>query len=155
MYNFIAHHYYFTYVAFRMDRVAFDTLLQKVCTVMGDTTTSNVAQAIRSSGSAVAIETRLAIALRWLAGGSYWDISGLFGVSAGVFFHLVCSLQPLHSLNKHNFYFNQDRFIVNVDHYGLRYTPSTRLYVMKSFLTFLWMRVVELQTASQCIVVDD
>jgi hypothetical protein len=155
MYNVIAHHFYLTYVAFRMDRVAFDTLLQKVCTVMGDTTTSNVAQAIRSSGSAVAIETRLAIALRWLAGGSYWDISGLFGVSAGVFFHLACSLPLLNSLNKYHSNFNQGRFIVNVDRCGLRYTPSTRLYVIKSFWTYLLMRVVELQTASQCIAVDD
>ena len=100
---------------------------------MGDTTTSNVAQAIRSSGSAVPIKTRLAIALRWLAGGSYWHISGLFGVSAGVFFHLACSLPPLHhSFTKSISSFNQGRFIVNVDHYGLRYTPSTRLYLMKS-----------------------
>jgi hypothetical protein len=76
--------------AFRMSRGAFEDLLQLLCTVcnvhsdadgLGDTK-----QARNSSGTPVSLRTRLAVSLRWLAGGNYWDICGLYGVCPGSFY---------------------------------------------------------------------
>jgi hypothetical protein len=76
--------------AFRMSRGAFEGLLQLLCAVchvhrdaegIGDTK-----QAMNSSGSPVSMRTRLAVCLRWLAGGNYRDICGLYGVCPGSFY---------------------------------------------------------------------
>ena len=50
------------------------------------TITTVVRQAVRSAGSAVCAEVRLAMALRYLAGGSVWDIKSNFEVSPAEFY---------------------------------------------------------------------
>ena len=52
-------------------------------------------QAGNSSGSAVSLRTSLACTIRWLAGGSYWDISALFGIGAGGFYSETGPLWPM------------------------------------------------------------
>ena len=52
-------------------------------------TTENVEMAIRSSGSEVCAEVRLAATLRYLAGGSVWDIRIIFGLSVYEFYRSV------------------------------------------------------------------
>ena len=44
-------------------------------------------QATRSSGSPISTVTKLAVTLRWLAGGSYLDICSLFGIDKANFFN--------------------------------------------------------------------
>jgi hypothetical protein len=68
---------------FRMSRQDFGDLARKIALKLS----FSVAQAERSSGSAITITTRLACTIRWLAGGSHYDISKLFGVSTQNFFH--------------------------------------------------------------------
>ena len=76
--------------AFRMNRCAFEELLQLLCTVCNVHSDTNgigdPKQARNSSGSPVSMRTRLAVSLRWLAGGNYWDICGLYGVCPGSFY---------------------------------------------------------------------
>ena len=76
--------------AFRMSRAAFQELLQLLCTVCKVRSDvdgiGNKKQATNSSGSPVNMRTRLAVSLRWLAGGNYWDICGLYGVCPGSFY---------------------------------------------------------------------
>jgi hypothetical protein len=48
---------------------------------------TDVFQGSRSSGSSITSTTKLAVTLRWLAGGAYQDIASLFGVSIMNFFH--------------------------------------------------------------------
>jgi hypothetical protein len=47
----------------------------------------NVTRAINSSGSPILLVTRLAVALRWLAGGSYLDLCFAWGVASSTFYH--------------------------------------------------------------------
>ncbi len=139
--------------AFRIDRVAFEILLTKLRSTMGESSIDREKQATRSSGSPVSLTTRLAMALRWLAGGSYWNICGLYGVSAGTSIHLHTSITT--SMTYVSFYFLQAHFILNVVLYGPRYMPSTRHDQTISHSTFLSTLVVGLQTASQSTVVGD
>lgn len=67
---------------FRMNRQTFGKLVDLVRPHLS----ANELQARRSSGSPISVTTKVACALRWLAGGSYLDISNLFGVSSGNFF---------------------------------------------------------------------
>ncbi len=136
-----------------MDRVAFEILHTKLRSTMGESSIDREKQATRSSGSPVSLTTRLAIALRWQARGSYWDICGLYGVSAGTSIHLHTSTTT--SMTYVSFCFLQAHFILNVVLYGPRYMPSTRHYQTKSHSTFLSTLVVGLQTASQSTVVVD
>jgi hypothetical protein len=50
-------------------------------------TKSNVVKAKNSSGSEIPTATKVAITLRWLAGGSYIDICFAFGIAPGTFYH--------------------------------------------------------------------
>jgi hypothetical protein len=82
--------------AFRMSRGAFDELLQllcKVCNVHSDDDgilVGDTKQTRNSSGSPVSMRTRLAVSLRWLAGGNYWDIiCGLYGKRTSLA-HVIC-----------------------------------------------------------------
>ena len=52
-------------------------------------------QAGNSSGSAVSLRTSLACTIRWLAGGSCWDVSALFGTGAGGFYSETGPLWPM------------------------------------------------------------
>jgi hypothetical protein len=76
--------------AFRMSRAAFQELLQLLCNVYKVRSEvdgiGNKKQATNFSGSPVSMRTRLAVSLRWLAGGNYWDICGLYGVCPGSFY---------------------------------------------------------------------
>ncbi len=45
--------------------------------------------ACNSSGGHIPAETKLLAALRWLAGGSYWDIALALGVSYDSFFFMA------------------------------------------------------------------
>lgn len=69
---------------FRISRQAFKQLVIKLedCEEPRDVTAAE-----NSSGSSITMTTRLACALRWLAGGSYLDICFAFGVAEGSFFH--------------------------------------------------------------------
>ena len=76
--------------AFRMDRAAFGDLYKLV---YGDMM-PDVKKGTNSSGSAVTPLIKLAVTLRWLAGGSYIDICGLFGLGVGSFFSSRGPLWP-------------------------------------------------------------
>jgi hypothetical protein len=62
---------------FRLNRVAFNDLLQKISPLLPG---QDVDEAIRSSGSPITNYCRLAMTLRWLAGGHYLDICQLYQV---------------------------------------------------------------------------
>ena len=68
---------------FRMTRRGFNELLGLVAIDI----TVNEDMASRSSGSSVSATTRIAVTLRWLAGGSYLDIARLYGISELNFFN--------------------------------------------------------------------
>ncbi|CAN0398877.1 unnamed protein product, partial [Ectocarpus fasciculatus] len=67
---------------FRMDRDSFGTLLGMV---RPNLTTSH-AQWLNSSGSIIDPKTKLAVAIRWLAGGAVHDICFSFGISKKSFY---------------------------------------------------------------------
>jgi hypothetical protein len=77
---------------FRMTRAAFDKLLAEISPLLVQ---RNVQQAINSSGSPLTARTKLAVTLRWLAGGSYLDITRLYGVATKSFFHANGPLWPV------------------------------------------------------------
>ena len=73
---------------FRMSKRSFQVLLDRLCEEWGDSVCSPESErmGIFSSGSSVSAKTRLAITLRFLAGGSYLDICFAFGVALGSFY---------------------------------------------------------------------
>jgi hypothetical protein len=71
---------------FRLNRVQFYDLLSKI-RVRIEPSDQGKLKATKRYGSFITGQTRLAVALRWLAGGSYLDISFAFGVSAENFFN--------------------------------------------------------------------
>jgi hypothetical protein len=71
--------------AFRLSRTAFQYLLN----LIQDKLKKNEAKASNSSGSPVLPVTKLACTLRFLAGGSFEDISALFGVSRSNLFKIL------------------------------------------------------------------
>lgn len=68
---------------FRMSRTGFNGLLTLIEPFLPVT---DVGMAELSSGSAISNSTKLAVTLRWLAGGSYLDICFAWGVSKASFF---------------------------------------------------------------------
>lgn len=68
---------------FRLDRVTFEKVLALLETHM---VKRDEQKAINSSGSAISNKTKLAMTLRWLAGGSYLDICFAFDVSYASFY---------------------------------------------------------------------
>jgi DDE superfamily endonuclease len=68
---------------FRMSRFAFDNLEHLITDSIRD---RNRSHAINSSNSNISVKTKLACALRWMAGGSYIDICFEFGISPGSFY---------------------------------------------------------------------
>lgn len=67
---------------FRIDRAAFDWLSEELDPLLR----RNEAKAKNSSGSAISTVIRLAVTLRWLAGGSHIDLCFAWGVSKTSFF---------------------------------------------------------------------
>jgi hypothetical protein len=84
---------------FRMPRERFDELQHLIEADI----TRNKEMARRSSGSEVCSKTRLAIVLRFLAGGSYLDIAALYGISQSNFFNSKHGVlwTTLEALDKH------------------------------------------------------
>ena len=68
---------------YRMSRASFNALLELLKPLI----TKNEEMARRSSGSGICPKARLALTLRWLAGGSYLDIAKAYGVDQANFFH--------------------------------------------------------------------
>jgi hypothetical protein len=68
---------------FRLDRATFDA---HVILLKDHMRPRNEQKAINSSGSAISFKTRLAVSLRWLAGGSYLDICFAFAISYTSFY---------------------------------------------------------------------
>jgi hypothetical protein len=60
---------------FRIDRATFDVVLSG----MESDFTINATKAGNSSGEPISLMTRLAVSLRWLAGGSYLDLCFAWG----------------------------------------------------------------------------
>ena len=82
---------------YRMSRTSFNALLELLLPLI----TKDEEMARRSSGSGVCPKARLAIALRWLAGGSYLDIAKAYGIDQRNFFHPFGVLwDTLHALNE-------------------------------------------------------
>lgn len=68
---------------FRLDRATFDA---HVFLLQDHMPKRNVQKAINSSGSEISMKTRLAVTLRWLAGGSHLDVCFAFAISSGAFY---------------------------------------------------------------------
>lgn len=67
---------------FRMDRSTFHEICEKLHPFL----TRNELKARNSSGSVITTETRLAVTLRWLAGGCYLDLCFAWGISKASFY---------------------------------------------------------------------
>jgi hypothetical protein len=72
--------------AYRLSREAFQGVLEGIRAVL---TTGDQLQAARSSSGPVAPEVRLAVTLRWLAGGSFHDIHRLHKISKEEMFNSI------------------------------------------------------------------
>ena len=68
---------------FRVDRSTFDEILVAIEPFLEE---KKVEKAINSSGSSISNKTRLAVTLRWLAGGSYIDLCFAWGVGKSTFY---------------------------------------------------------------------
>jgi len=83
---------------FRVNRAVFEVLLNLVTPYFSNL---NITRAMNSSGSHIPVVTRLAVSLRWLAGGSYLDLCFAWGVAASTFYHANGVLWPtLEALDK-------------------------------------------------------
>jgi hypothetical protein len=69
---------------FRVDRASFDEVLERIEPYIK---CRNEVKAINSSGAPIVLKTRLAVTLRWLAGGSYLDLCFAWGVGTSTFYH--------------------------------------------------------------------
>jgi hypothetical protein len=78
---------------YRMSRTLFYGLLEKIKDKLEPSERGKI-NAINSSGSYISAETKLAVTIRWLAGGIHQDICDLFGLSTQNFFHEDGPLWP-------------------------------------------------------------
>ena len=80
---------------FRMTRLTFFALLDLINPLI-----ERAEKAPKFSGGTIPTKTRLAVTLRWLAGGSYEDICFAFGISVSSFFltKVSCGLQFMRSM---------------------------------------------------------
>ena len=67
---------------FRIDRATFIELEEQ----LDPTIKRNELKATQSSGSFIPTTTRLAVTLRWLAGGSYLDLCFAWGIAKSTFY---------------------------------------------------------------------
>ncbi len=72
---------------FRLDRKLFYSVLLPMIKPLVEPKSRGKLNAMNSSGSFISAETRLAVTLRWLAGGSHLDICFAFGIGTGSFYH--------------------------------------------------------------------
>jgi hypothetical protein len=87
--------------AYRLTVASFDRLLAEIS---DELEASNVQKAINSSGSTILPATCLAMALRFLAGGSYVDICFTHGVAVPTFYEkLWITLEAINSVEKIEF----------------------------------------------------
>ena len=97
---------------FRMSKNAFKQLVIKLEDYVD---IPDEVSAENSAGSVVSMRTRLACALRWLAGGSYLDICFEFGVAPGSFYHeggvLWGTLEAIDDAFDLYFPFHDDNFL--------------------------------------------
>lgn len=68
---------------FRVDRDTFNELEERIAPLVH----RDEVKAVNSSGQAITARTKLAVTLRWLAGGSYIDICFAWGISKSSFFN--------------------------------------------------------------------
>ncbi len=61
---------------FRVDRETFDEVMERITPFVK---VPNEVKAFNSSGGPITLKTRLAVSLRWLAGGSYLDLCFAWG----------------------------------------------------------------------------
>lgn len=87
---------------YRVDVISFNVLLDQL---RSEIETVNVEMANRSSGSEVCAEVRLAITLRYAAGGVVWDIHSNFGISSAEFYRSVWRTMDVVN-NKHKLTWN-------------------------------------------------
>jgi hypothetical protein len=76
---------------FRINHATFLEVLDKITPFM---VVKNDTKARNSSGSPIALKSRLAVTLRWLAGSSYLDLCFSFGVAPATFYHPTGVLWP-------------------------------------------------------------
>jgi hypothetical protein len=68
---------------FRVGGATFDEILETITPYLDEKKSE---KATNSSGSPISNKTRLAITLRWLAGGSYIDLCFAWGVATSIFY---------------------------------------------------------------------
>ena len=76
---------------YKLSRFLFDHLLGQITPMLLQSKRGQQ-NAINSSGSVVDIKTKLAVALRYLAGGNYLDICMAYGISKNTFFSNRCGV---------------------------------------------------------------
>jgi hypothetical protein len=69
---------------FCVDHLAFYDILERITPFLQQ---HDDAKAYNSPGSSIPMKTRLAVSLRWLAGGSYLDICFAWGIGHSTFYH--------------------------------------------------------------------
>jgi hypothetical protein len=73
---------------FRMKRSSFENLLLLLEDYFDNTDPElTKSKATNSSGSEISLRAKLAVSIRWLAGGSYLDLCFCWGIGLGTFFH--------------------------------------------------------------------
>ncbi|KAJ1439136.1 hypothetical protein B484DRAFT_391976 [Ochromonadaceae sp. CCMP2298] len=75
---------------YRLDRASFIELCEQIDPLIR----RDEVKAAASSGSGIPSRTRLAVTLRWLAGGSWCDIVFAYGISATTFYSERGALWP-------------------------------------------------------------
>ncbi len=76
---------------FCVDRLTFYDILERITLFVRQL---NVTKAYNSSGFSIPIKTRLAVSLRWLAGGSYLGLCFALGIGHSAFYHHDGILSP-------------------------------------------------------------
>jgi DDE superfamily endonuclease len=76
---------------FRVDRETFDEVMERITPFVK---VPNEVKAFNSSGGPITLKTRLAVSLRWLAGGSYLDLCFAWGIAFSTFYHPTGVLWP-------------------------------------------------------------
>lgn len=77
---------------FRINHATFLEVLDKITPFM---VVKNDTKARNSSGSPIALKSRLAVTLRWLAGASYLNLCFSFSIATATFYHPTKVLWPM------------------------------------------------------------
>jgi len=76
---------------FRLDRLTFEDLLDRISSHVK---LLNEVKVHNSSGRSISLKNKLAVTIRWLAGGSYLDLCFAWGVAFSTFYHPEGVLWP-------------------------------------------------------------